>query len=176
MFAKSNKFTRDINFKNFKRFKITQRRTATNSPTYNDVNLTSWFREVKPNSNEVFHVPQNSLNLTMYGSINKKQEYTNKEQFSNSIYNMKSKYDESNKGCISVQGQRAKARINTSFDTKANISNRFKNNVINKVNMNDSFNVQHQNLFGNNFMTSNAIRLTPRQLNKKFGNFMTKLN
>lgn len=89
---------------------------------------------------------------------------------------MKSKYDESNKGCISVQGQRAKARINTSFDTKANISNRFKNNVINKVNMNDSFNVQHQNLFGNNFMTSNAIRLTPRQLNKKFGNFMTKLN
>lgn len=41
MFAKSNKFTRDINFKNFKRFKITQRRTATNSPTYNDVNLTS---------------------------------------------------------------------------------------------------------------------------------------
>ena len=153
---------------------MTQRRTATNSPAYNDISLASWFRDVKPISNEVFNIPQNNLNMTMYGSVHRKPEYGNHDQFWNSINHMKSKYDESTKGWISVQGQRAKARINTSFDTKANISNRLHQNVVNKININDAFNIHNQNLMANNFMTSNAIRLTPRQLNKKFGNFVSK--
>ena len=36
LFTKSNRFRKTSNFKNFRKFKVNQRRTATNSPNYHD--------------------------------------------------------------------------------------------------------------------------------------------
>lgn len=110
--------------------------------------------------------------MTMYGPSIKKPETLNHDRFFTDPNQQRSQYNSNGKECTSVQGQRFKPRVNTSLDTKANMKNRLQQNYLNKVNINDSFNVQ--NLFGGNFVTSNAIRLTPRQVNRKFGNFVSK--
>lgn len=63
----------------------------------------------------------------------------------------------------SVQAQRHKPRINTSLD------NKFNNSYLKNVKLNETLRVTNPNIFTNNFMVSNAIKLTPRQMNRRFG-------
>lgn len=69
IFNKLGKFKRPNNFKNFKKLKITHRRTTTNSPNYNDVTLASVFNDMQPKSNGLFVKPASNLNMTMYGQV-----------------------------------------------------------------------------------------------------------
>mmetsp|Transcript_36711 Transcript_36711/g.42224 ORF Transcript_36711/g.42224 Transcript_36711/m.42224 type:complete len:87 (+) Transcript_36711:655-915(+) len=41
LFTKVGKYRKESNFRDIKRFRLTQRRTATNSPAYTDVSLAS---------------------------------------------------------------------------------------------------------------------------------------
>lgn len=62
----------------------------------------------------------------------------------------------------SMQGHRAKPRINTSMDYK------FNNSYLKNVGLNDTLRIPNANIFTNNFMVSNAMKLTPRQINRRF--------
>jgi len=68
LYTKYGRFKRPTNFKDAKRLKLTQRRTATNSPNFNDMTMAPKFDD-KRLSNGVFSRPVNHLNMTMYGKI-----------------------------------------------------------------------------------------------------------
>lgn len=130
------------NFKNFRKLKINNRRTTTNSPNYQDVSLNSCFNDLRPKINTVFEKPVPNLNMTMYGQN----------------MNMATKY--SNSPGTAINSQRAKPRMNSSLENKVPIKFRLKPN----------------NVFNNNFMVSNSIKVTPRSLNTKFANYINRFN
>jgi len=104
--------------------------------------------------------------MTMYGQIMRKPELSHPSK----LQKMQN-FDPTH---TSERDQRP--RINTSFDTKTTLKNRMHQNYLKKVDMNDTFTTNNQNLGNNSFVISNAIRLTPRQMNRKFGNFFNKFN
>lgn len=69
LFSRISKHRRGNNFKNMRRIRMNQRRTATNSPAYNDITLAPCFNDSKPKSNGMFMKPQTNMNMTMYGQV-----------------------------------------------------------------------------------------------------------
>lgn len=68
LFTKINRFKRGQNFKNMKKLtKIGHRRTATNSPKYNELSLAGCINDLKQNN--IFAKPSSNMNMTMYGHI-----------------------------------------------------------------------------------------------------------
>lgn len=66
--TKFGKFRRPANLKNSKKLRLLQRRTATNSPNYDNVSLNSCLNSQKNNKNAMFIEP-NNFSMTMYGKV-----------------------------------------------------------------------------------------------------------